>query len=216
MILILKTKGAQVFAICEKVYLKLNLLKTHQVADYSTEKLPESVIEYAALDSIVSRRIGEILIRESKAELSSDSEPNCFKEGEEVTVRIGGKMVCTGILSHIGGNNNDVLWGSMIVNDGKALVKIGTISYPQIKMPHSDGTFNKNNTSLGSYTAKDENKFIVVPLSSVCKLVSNISTLDRGIDELNFEGPPATKNNEDSELSRKSTTSENHQLDNSA
>ena len=125
-------------------------------------------------------------------------------------------MACTRILSHIGGNDNYVLWRSMVVNDGKALVKIGIILYPQIKMPHSDGTFNKNATSLGSYTAKDENKFIVVPLSSICKLVPNISTLDRGIDELNFEGPPATKNNEDGGLSRKSTTSENYQLDNSA
>ena len=108
-------------------------------------------------------------------------------------------MTFTGNLSHIGGNDNDMLWRSMVVNDGKALVKIGTILYPQIKMPISDGTFNKNNTSLGCYAAKDENKFIVVPLNSICKLVSNISTLDRGIDKMNFEGHLSTKNNEDNE-----------------
>ena len=86
------------------------------------EKLPESAIEHAVLDSILFGKIGEVIIRESKTELSSNSEPSCFKEGEEVFVRIDGKIVCTRILSHIGGNCNDMLWGSMILNGGKAIV----------------------------------------------------------------------------------------------
>ena len=50
-------------------------------------------------------------------------------------------------------------------------------------MPHSDGTFNNTTASLGFYAAKDENTFIIVPVSSVCKILSNIRNLDRGIDE---------------------------------
>ena len=50
------------------------------------EKLPGSVIECSALDSIVSRKIGEALTRESKTELASDSEIIFSKEVEEVTV----------------------------------------------------------------------------------------------------------------------------------
>ena len=37
------------------------MLKTRKIADYSTEKFPESAIEYSVLDSIVSRKIGKTL-----------------------------------------------------------------------------------------------------------------------------------------------------------
>ena len=112
--------------------MKLNLLKTHQVSFYSTEKLPERDIEYSALYSIVSQKIGEAFSRESKAKLASCSESNYFEEGEEVTIWVDGKIVCAGRICHIGGNGNDVLWGSMIMNDGKVLVKIGKSLHSQI------------------------------------------------------------------------------------
>ena len=67
-----------------------------------------------------------------------------------------------------------------------------------------------------SYAAKDENKFIVFPLISVYKLVSNISTLDRDIVELLIESPLTRKKYENGELSIKSTTSEKDQIENSA
>ena len=70
--------GTSISNLC-KIYLKLNLDKTHQIFDYSTEKLPKSVFEYSALDSIMSRKIGEVLVEIKDRKKSFSINPDCFK-----------------------------------------------------------------------------------------------------------------------------------------
>ena len=48
--------GTSLCNLC-KIYLKMNLLKTHQLADYSTLNLSPEIIEYEALDELVSRKV---------------------------------------------------------------------------------------------------------------------------------------------------------------
>ena len=75
--------------------LKLNLDKTYQILDYSTEKLPKSVIEHSALDSIISRKIGEMLVKINDSKIKCSVNHDCFKEGEDVTIAVGGNIVAT-------------------------------------------------------------------------------------------------------------------------
>ena len=62
-------------------------------------------------------------------------DPDCFKEEEDVIIHIGDKIVATASTCHIGYSTNKVLWGSLHANDGKTLVKIVEISYPNVKLP---------------------------------------------------------------------------------
>ena len=85
--------------------------------------------------------------------------------------------MATASACHIRCSANEVRWGSLCVNSGKALVNIVEISYSNVKLPCSNGTFNRNTTSLRDYLANNGNKFIVAHASSIYKLVSNIHTL---------------------------------------
>lgn len=118
-----------------------------------------------------------MLVKINDAKKLCSINPDYFKQGDQVTIAFGGKIVAAASACHIGSSANEACRGSLSVNDGKALIKIVDISYPNAKSPCSDGAFSKTKALLGDYVANEENKFIVIPTSSICKLVSNISIL---------------------------------------
>ena len=63
-------RGGTSFCNLCKLYLNVNLWKTHQLSDYSTSNLLEEYIEYAALDSLVSRKVYEKI----QSKLTSNNE----------------------------------------------------------------------------------------------------------------------------------------------
>ena len=55
----MSSKGGTILSNLYRVKLTLELLKTHQLVDYSTTHLSSDVAQHAALDALVSRRLCE-------------------------------------------------------------------------------------------------------------------------------------------------------------
>jgi len=172
--------GTSLCNLC-KVYLKLNLLKTHQIADYSTENISIDAIKYAALDLIVSRKIGEILIGTMDAtENNNIIISTSLEVSEKVRLFLGGKVVATGELMHIGSKSVSKMWGKTSIGKGKVLLKISNVFYSQIKLPF---IYSESIVSLGEHLQTSDDKIIAARTSSIMKTVNPlIESVDKTLD----------------------------------
>ena len=158
----ISAKGGTRLSDLRRVRLKLELLKTHQLADYSTAHLSSKIIEYAALDALVSRKSCEHfqLLIENNGLLEEKKE--------------GGKIIAKGVLAQIGDKNNEHTWGTLSLGAAKVLVKSAEILVPNSLLPYSDGIKAKEKTFQD--TCKERNPPAVV--ISKIPIVVNFKSLD--------------------------------------
>ena len=117
-------------------YLGLNLNKVHRNEDFSIDPLPITLQKYAALDALVSRKIGELL--QSKITMdSSNLRPAMIEIEKDDTASylIGRRVAATGTITFVGGNGYQTKHGNVTVGSNKVLFKIETVTIKSAKPP---------------------------------------------------------------------------------
>jgi len=80
-------------------------MKTHQLSDYTTEKLSKDIIEYAALDALVSRSICEVILKKLECTVPNENEETKYVSiGDWVKIFIHRKIAVNGIVEIVGDN----------------------------------------------------------------------------------------------------------------
>jgi hypothetical protein len=132
--------GTSLSALCRR-YLKKNVDKSGQNADYSQEPLPPELIKYGALDALLSRRlaetIAELVAAKGPAESVVDApNSNTLAEGTQVNVLIGGKCAAAGKIVYVGGVNGESrMFGKLLVSNQKAIVRLTEVHVRGLKPP---------------------------------------------------------------------------------
>ena len=140
--------GTSLCNLC-KVHLNLNLLKTHETANFSAENISVEAMKYAALDSILLQKIGEILISKISAiENESIVVPSSLEVGNNVRLFLGAKIVAPGAITHVENKSSSKKWGKTSVGKGKVLLKTHDVYYSQIKLTF---VHSKSINLLGEY-----------------------------------------------------------------
>ena len=124
-------------------YLGIHVNKSPRLEDFSAEKLPAHLIQYAALDAVVSRLIGEKLFEQhtekGKSQLGVVQEGPKSAQltvGSTVELYQSGKVVACGILHFVGATGRiQERWGKLTVGAQKALIDIHTVVVPNAKPP---------------------------------------------------------------------------------
>lgn len=159
--------GTSLSNLC-KIYLKLDLMKTHQLSDYSITNFSSEVIEYAALDALISRKISEaILSKLVPISLKEDETDKVISVNDRVKIFLGGKIAGEGIVMHIGTKGSNEKWGTLVLNTSKIAVKVTSVETPNAFLPYSDGTFLAKQKTIQETFNERTNCIIVVPLSSI-------------------------------------------------
>ena len=117
-------------------YLGLNLNKVHRNEDFSINPLPITLQKYAALDALVSRKIGELL--QSKITMdSSNLRPAMIEIEKDDTASylIGRRVAASGTITFVGGNRYQRKHGNVTVGSNKVLFKIETVTIKSAKPP---------------------------------------------------------------------------------
>ena len=162
--------GTSLCNLC-RIYLNLNLLKTHEIADYSVENLARELIEYSALDAVISRRLGEIILSKvSNVDSNNCVAPPILEKDEKVKVLMSGRIIAEGVVSFIGRKKTKEKWGTTTLSNGKDLIHIQKLFFGNMKMQFSDESFKKNETTVGEVLAKSNNNELVFRTSSILKV----------------------------------------------
>ena len=114
-------------------YLGLSINKTHRDEDFSVFPLPIHLQRYAALDSLVSRRLGELLYQKKIENANDIVSPTSLQIQEKVAYMIGQRIAAIRTLDFIGGNRYQRRYGNTTVGSNKVLFKISKVKLPSTK-----------------------------------------------------------------------------------
>jgi len=120
-------------------YLSVYIAKEAQLEDWTRHPLPSKLIMYAALDALISRKIGEEISRRLRTKRSCGfpmvEEPENLKPGVQVSLRLSGRIVAEGNISFVGSQTEKRKWGGITIGAKKALVALKVVLVPNIKPP---------------------------------------------------------------------------------
>jgi len=163
--------GTSLEALCQN-YLGLNLDKYGQDADYSQIPLPTALIEYAALDALVSLKLAQkllLLTRKASQENGVMISTDGLSKGDKVEYFCQGKVVATAEVIFVGGDGEMKKWGTVVIGSKRALIQLQQMHHPSVKPPFSDGIFDRKTTTIGYLFSKLNNPVIAVRTSSLRK-----------------------------------------------
>jgi len=160
-----------------KTYLGFAINKFGQTEDWSQNPLPQSLIQYAAIDALVSRLVAEeLLYRMRHVGTPGDDyvleEPKQLKIGENVHIFMRGEIVANGVVTFLGGAGNTKQWGKKKIGLGRVLVDRTDVLLPTTKPPilyvasKGYGSWSSN-TTLGDIMSKTVPADIAVNTSSL-------------------------------------------------
>jgi hypothetical protein len=133
---------------------KVCLDKGPRTMDWSICPLPLTMQKYAALDGLVSRLLGRLLMRMARQiPLNVDSK----QVGHTVEIHIARKVVAKGKLLLVGGQHGIAQrWGTMTIGKGKALTRVSNVLVPGQRPPfdyvhesNDSRSWKKNEVTLG-------------------------------------------------------------------
>lgn len=184
--------GTSLEALCRR-YLQKNVNKNGQCDDYSQEPLPTKLVEYAALDAMLSRQLADTMLAlVSRTKQNFDERGSVYEapsnhqllKGDKVDLMIGGKNVATAALVYVGGINGEsrMFRNTFLIGKGKALIKLVEVLLPAARLPFPKSHANNwpKGVSVGWVSAHDEDKVIAVQTSN---LVVAIKDAEQQISE---------------------------------
>jgi hypothetical protein len=196
-------------ALCRH-YLKKNVDKSCQNADYSQDSLPPDLVKYRALDALLSRQLAKIIMKLIAAKVPSDSVLNApshneLVKGADANVLIGGRCAATAKAVFVGGiNGKSRNFGDLLVSNQKATVQRTDIYIRGAKplFQKSQKAWPKTVTS-GWVFVKCENREIAVKTSNLAvQLKDSNSTIphfentaEMGVTQIGNDG--IDRDNED-------------------
>ena len=97
-------------------FLGVTLDKAGQLADYSQNPLPDWLVQYSAIDAVVSHDINWAIKKESPtAGIALLEAPDGLKAGNSVQLFMRGKVVASAVVDFVGGHGIVRKWGKMSV-----------------------------------------------------------------------------------------------------
>jgi hypothetical protein len=127
-------------------YLQLHIDKFGQHEDWSIRPLESGgdLIKYAALDALLSRKLGEelvcLLLQRPGGMIET---PAGLRVGQKVDLFLAGKVATSGTVEFIGFAGQQKQWGTITIGKGKALLKVDDVFIRGSKLPFS---FNAQGT----------------------------------------------------------------------
>ena len=114
-------------------FFKVHMDKGPRIMDWSASPLPPVMLKYAALDGLMSRLLGRLLMRMSQQQpINVDT----IQVGHVVEIHISRKVVARGKILFIGGQQGVARqWGAMIIGEGKALIELTEVLVPGQQPP---------------------------------------------------------------------------------
>lgn len=105
-------------------FLGVTLDKSGQLADYSQSPLPDWLVQYSAIDAVVSHDINWAIKKKSPiAGRALLEAPDGLKVGTAVQLFLRGKVVASAVVDFVGGHGSVKKWGKMSVGSKKAIAR---------------------------------------------------------------------------------------------
>jgi hypothetical protein len=155
-----QTEGTSLQALAKK-YLGVVVDKSLQCEDWNQNPLPQDMIEYAAFDCMLSKRLVNTIMNLMQSS-SKAMEP--IKLNSRVDYIFRGKPIAKGTVTFIGVSGHQFRWGRITIGEKKAMIELTHVFAPGVALP-----INHPDESISTFgqVMKLENKIIGVRTSSL-------------------------------------------------